>query len=132
MNDLLNEICLYILMFLSYCDLLILSRVSKRFYFLCNHRNDFKQLVNRVWNLYSDKRLFFRALDNCCLRKSFSRPFKSRQYLVSCLEKKLLSSFEQLQSVSVFFHLINCNRKIRSVNKCVSSARGFMFIVSQP
>ena len=111
MNDLPNEICVNILMFLSYYGFLVLSKVSKRLYFLCNQRVEFKKLVNDVWNLYSEKRLYVNAVEVCQfgilkdLKKSFSGKFKSKQYLVSCLEKILISSFEDLNPVSAFFIL---------------------------
>ena len=53
--------------------------------------------------------------------------FRTKQYLCVCLEKKLLSCFENLNPVCVLFHLINCDRKIRSVNKCKLCTRFYVY-----
>ena len=92
MEQLPNEIILHILMFLSFKDLYIVSRISREFYFLCNSRVDYKKFYDTAWSLYDDKTIFFNALNNCCLGiqgdliKSF-RMLKSKQYLVTLLEK---------------------------------------------
>ena len=46
MDKLPNEICVYILRFLSFMDLLALSKVSKKSYLLSNQRNDYKKLID--------------------------------------------------------------------------------------
>ena len=98
MDKLPNEICVHILMFLSFSELLVLSRVSKKNYFLCNVRVDLKQLADSVWSLYINKTIYFNALDECRLDifknliKSF-KMFKLKQYLVACLEKKIIIMF---------------------------------------
>ena len=110
MDKLPNEICVHILMFLSLSDLLVMSRVSKELYYLFNLHVDFKQIIDSVWSMYVSKKLYFSSLDECRLGifqdliKSF-KIFKSRQYLVTCLEKKLLSCFEQLHPVCVCFYI---------------------------
>ena len=114
---------------------MVLPRISKKFYFLCNHRNEFKQLINRVWNLYLNKRMFSQALDDCRIGiftdlKRSLKMFKSRQYLVTCLEIELLSSFELLHPVCAFSQLVNCNRKVRSVNKCGLCTRFYVYVKS--
>ena len=60
------------------------------------------------------------------LKKSF-KMFKTKQYLCVCLEKKLLSCFDDLNPVCVLVHLINCDRKIRFVNKCKLCTRFYVY-----
>ena len=67
MEQLPNEIILHILMFLSFKDLYIVPRISKKNYFLCNSRVDYKKLYDTAWSLYDDKTIFFNALNNCRL-----------------------------------------------------------------
>ena len=67
MEQLPNEIILHILMFLSFKDLYIVSRISKKNYFLCNSRVDYKKLYDAAWSLYDVKTIFFNALNNCGL-----------------------------------------------------------------
>ena len=67
MDELPNEICVYILRFLSFIDLLALSKVSEKFYLLCNQRNDCKKLIEIAWNLYIDKKMYCLMLDECRL-----------------------------------------------------------------
>ena len=94
MEKLPNEICVHILWFLSFVDLLALSKVSKNIYLLCNQRNDYKKLIDIAWNLYINKKMYCLMLDECRLgiysdlKKSF-KMFKTKQYLCICLEKKL-------------------------------------------
>ena len=60
------------------------------------------------------------------IKQSFSKAFKSRSCLINCLEKKLVSAFEQFQPVLVFAHLVSCDRQIRYVNKCKLCTRFYV------
>ena len=124
MDALPNEIILYILMYLLYYDILCLSYVSKKFYCLCNNRPDFKELCINVWSLYRDKKDFNSAIKKCRIdiHDNIVNSFeiiKTRHYLKGLLMKKLEASFENLNTVQVLIHLINCNCRIRSVQKCM-------------
>ena len=114
-----NEICLQILMYLSYIDLLHVSQISKRFYSLCRTRDDFKKSVSYAWNIFDDKETYFEILDDCRrsifydIKRSFSSMFKSRQYLLKCVAITLKHSFQKPYPYSTF-----CHRRIRTAGKC--------------
>ena len=132
MDALPNEIILYIFMYLPYRDILCLSYVSKKFYCLCNNRLDFKELCVNVWSLYRDKKDFNLAIKKCRIDindnivNSFEM-FKTKHYLKALLMKKLEASFENLNPVIVFIHLINCSRRIRSLQKCMLCTRFYVY-----
>ena len=91
MDYLPNEVCLKILMFLSYFDLLNLSCVSKRMFLLCNSRHDFKKSVSSVWNVFEDRAIYHTSLETCRdnifadIKRCFAKTLKSKSYLVKCL-----------------------------------------------
>ena len=112
MGELPNEICVYILRFLSFIDLLALSKVSEKFYLLCNQRNGYEKLIDIAWNLYIDKKVYCLMLDDCRLgiysdlKKSFNM-FRTKQYLCVCLEKNYYHVLKTLiPCVSLFILLI--------------------------
>ena len=126
MDVLPNEIILHILMYLSYSDILHLSYISRKIYCLCNSCSDFKKLCVNVWILYGNKKDFNSEIKKCRINihnniANLFKMFKRKHYLSALLMKKLEASNENLNPVSVFIHLINCNQK------CILCTRFYVY-----
>ena len=123
MEKLPNEIICNIFMYMDTKQLYNLSVTSKKFFCLANEQNDYREFMTIVWNVYESKELYFLFIRKCQngtendLRLSFDM-INIKGYLWRYLKQKLSQILKELHPVLVWSHLIECDRKIRTVGKC--------------
>ena len=131
MEKLPNELLYKILLYMSMKQLFNLSLTSKIVFYLVKFTNSHKEFVTIVWNIYKSKQSYFSFIESCQkdivrdLRLSFD-VFNKKGYLWRYLKRKLSELLKKLHPLHVWSHLIECNRKIRTVHKCSECTRFYV------
>ena len=121
MEKLPGEMLCTVLTYMDMKQLFSLSLTSKNFFYLVNKQNTYREFVPVVWTIYESKQTCFMFIEMCQngiendLRLSFDAIYK-KGYLWQWLKRNCIWS-----------HLIECNRKIRTADKCVKCTRFYVY-----
>ena len=132
MEKLPDEMLSKILRYMDMKQLFSLSFTSKNFFYLVDKQNTYREFVSVVWTIYKNKQIYFMFIEMCQndiendLRLSFDA-INKKGYLWRWLRRKLFQILKELNPVCVCSHLIECSRKIRTVDKCVKCTGFYVY-----